>query len=116
MEGSFLAALEGIKRSHPHHLVRGLYYLGNFHIWKIIIYLENWEDLEDYKPDFWVSINDDIFQKWKEGCMEHSLLRGEVSFSYLHYYTGLAQKRGAEVGTKVFFPNMETHHKSMPSL
>jgi hypothetical protein len=28
------------------------------------------------------------------------LLRGEISFDYLHYYTGLAAKRGAEVGVK----------------
>jgi hypothetical protein len=28
------------------------------------------------------------------------LLRGEISFDYLHYYTGLAAKRGGEAGVK----------------
>ena len=37
MEGSFLAALPGIVRTLPAHVVRGLYYL------------ENWEDLEEYQ-------------------------------------------------------------------
>jgi hypothetical protein len=38
--------------------------------------------------------------KWKEACEQHQLLRGEISFDYLHYYVGLAAKRGAEVGVK----------------
>lgn len=87
MEGSFLAALAGIQRKDPAHLVRGLYYL------------ENWEDLEEYHPDLWVDVSD-AFEPWTEACKEHQLLRGEVSFSYLHYYTGLAAKRGAEVGVR----------------
>ena len=37
---------------------------------------------------------------WTTACREHQLLRGEISFDYLHYYTGLAAKRGAEVGVK----------------
>lgn len=87
MEGGFLAALPGIVREHPAHLIRGLYFL------------ENWEDLEDYKPDLWVDVSD-VFDRWVEACREHQLLRGEISFNYLHYYTGLAAKRGAEVGVK----------------
>jgi LmbE family N-acetylglucosaminyl deacetylase len=87
MEGGFLAALPGIQRSDPAHLIRGLYYL------------ENWEDLEDYQPDLWVDVSD-VFDRWVEACRCHQLLRGEVSFGYLHYYTGLAAKRGAEVGVK----------------
>ncbi|HOB76025.1 MAG TPA: PIG-L family deacetylase [Phycisphaerae bacterium] len=87
MEGGFLAALPGIQRSEPAHLIRGLYYL------------ENWEDLEDYQPDLWVDVSD-VFDRWVEACRCHQLLRGEVSFGYLHYYTGLAAKRGAEVGVK----------------
>ncbi len=87
MEGGFLAALAGIRRKDPAHLIRGLYYL------------ENWEDMEDYHPDLWVDVTD-VFDRWVEACREHQLLRGEISFNYLHYYTGLAAKRGAEVGVK----------------
>jgi N-acetylglucosamine malate deacetylase 1 len=87
MEGGFLAALPGIKREQPAHLVRGIYYL------------ENWEDMEDYHPDLWVDVTE-VYDRWVEGCREHQLLRGEVSFDYLHYYGGLAAKHGAEVGVK----------------
>lgn len=87
MEGGFLAALPGIKRTEPAHLIRGLYYL------------ENWEDLEEYHPDLWLDVTD-VFDTWVAGCREHQLLRGEVSFNYLHYYTGLAAQHGAEVGVK----------------
>ncbi len=87
MEGGFLAALPDIKRSQPAHLIRGLYYL------------ENWEDLEEYTPDLWVDVTG-VFDTWQAACREHQLLRGEISFDYLHYYSGLAAKRGAEVGVK----------------
>jgi LmbE family N-acetylglucosaminyl deacetylase len=87
MEGGFLAALPGIERDQPAHLIRGLYYL------------ENWEDMEDYHPDLWVDVTE-AFDTWVKACGEHQLLRGEISFDYLHHYTGLAAKRGAEVGVK----------------
>jgi len=87
MEGGFLAALPGIKRDQPAHLIRGLYYL------------ENWEDMEDFQPDLWVDVTA-VFDRWVDACREHKLLRGEISFDYLHYYTGLAAKHGAEVGVK----------------
>jgi len=87
MEGGFLAALPGIQRQAPAHLIRGLYYL------------ENWEDLEEYQPDLWIDVSG-VFDRWVEACRCHELLRGEISFDYLHYYTGLAAKRGAEVGAK----------------
>jgi LmbE family N-acetylglucosaminyl deacetylase len=87
MEGCFLAALPGIQRPQPAHLVRGLYYV------------ENWEDMEDYHPDLWVDTTD-VFDMWTDACREHQLLRGEISFDYLHFYKGLAAKRGAEVGVK----------------
>jgi LmbE family N-acetylglucosaminyl deacetylase len=87
MEGGFLAALPGIRRAQPAHLIRGLYYL------------ENWEDREDYHPDLWVDVSG-VFDTWTDACREHQLLRGEVSFDYLHYYSGLAATHGAEVGVK----------------
>jgi LmbE family N-acetylglucosaminyl deacetylase len=87
MEGGFLAALPGIERDHPAHLIRGLYYL------------ENWEDTEDYQADLWIDVTE-VCDTWRDACREHQLLRGEISFDYLHYYQGLAAKRGAEVGVK----------------
>jgi len=87
MEGGFLAALPDVKREQPAHLMRGLYYL------------ENWEDMEEYQPDLWVDVTG-VFEQWQQACREHQLLRGEISFDYLHYYTGLAAKRGVEVGVK----------------
>jgi N-acetylglucosamine malate deacetylase 1 len=87
MEGGFLAALPGIERDQPAHLIRGLYFL------------ENWEDMEEYHPDMWLDVSD-VFDQWVDACREHQLLRGEISFDYLHYYTGLAAKHGAEVGVK----------------
>lgn len=87
MDGGFQAALPAIQRKDPAHLIRGLYYL------------ENWEDLEDYHPDLWIDVTE-VVDTWQAACREHQLLRGEISFDYLHYYTGLAAKRGAEVGAK----------------
>ena len=87
MEGGFLAALPGIKRDETAHLIKGLYYL------------ENWEDMEDYNPDLWIDVSE-AYETWIKACECHQLLRGEVSFSYLHYYKGLAAKRGAEIGVK----------------
>lgn len=87
MEGGFLAALPDVQRELPAHLIRGLYYL------------ENWEDMEDYHPDLWVDVSG-VLDVWQSACREHQLLRGEISFDYLHYYTGLAAKRGSEVGVK----------------
>lgn len=87
MEASFLAALPAIERSQPAHVIKGMYYL------------ENWEDLEEYQPDLWLDVSDAL-PTWQKACAEHQLLRGEISFNYLHYYVGLAAKRGAEVGVK----------------
>jgi len=87
MEGGCLAALPGIVRERPAHLIRGLYYL------------ENWEDMEDFHPDLWVNVSE-AMDRWVEACSEHALLRGEIAFNYLHYYRGLAAKRGAEVGVR----------------
>jgi LmbE family N-acetylglucosaminyl deacetylase len=87
MEGGFLAALPGIERARPAHLIRGLYFC------------ENWEDMEDYQPDLWIDVSG-AFDTWVRACSEHALLRGEISFQYLHYYRGLAAKRGAEIGVK----------------
>lgn len=87
MEGGFLAALPGIARAQPAHLIRGLYFC------------ENWEDLEDYHPDLWIDVSD-VFDTWVRGCEQSELLRGGIAFDYLHYYTGLAAKRGAEIGVK----------------
>jgi len=55
--------------------------------------------MEDYHPDLWLDVSD-VLDVWQDACREHALLRGEISFDYLHYYTGLAAKRGAEVGVK----------------
>ena len=87
MEASFRAALPAVERTLPAHVIRGMYYL------------ENWEDLEEYQPDLWLDVSDAL-PIWKRACEEHQLLRGEISFDYLHYYVGLAAKRGAEVGVK----------------
>lgn len=87
MEASFLAALPAIERKEPAHLIKGMYYL------------ENWEDLEEYQPDLWLDVSEAL-PIWKRACEKHQLLRGEISFDYLHYYIGLAAKRGAEVGVK----------------
>jgi LmbE family N-acetylglucosaminyl deacetylase len=87
MEGGFLAALPGIKRKEPAHLIRGLYFC------------ENWEDMEEYHPDLWIDVSG-VFDTWVEACRHSQLLRGEISFKYLDYYTGLAAKRGAEIGVR----------------
>jgi LmbE family N-acetylglucosaminyl deacetylase len=87
MEGGFLAALPGIERGQPAHLIRGLYYC------------ENWEDMEDYHPDLWVDVSES-FDTWVKACEKSQLLRGEISYSYLQHYKGLAAMRGAEVGVK----------------
>ena len=110
----------------PRGSLRGMYFAMHFHnfyhlasdaeivrytedlaLWGVnavmVIYpflnLENWEDLEEYQPDLWVDVTN-AFDTWRAACGEHELLRGEISFDYLHYYSGLAAKRGAEVGVK----------------
>lgn len=87
MEGGFLAALPGIERELPAHLVRGLYFC------------ENWEDMEEYEPSLWVDVSDS-FDTWVAACEKSQLLRGEISYKYLQHYKGLAAMRGAEVGVK----------------
>lgn len=87
MEGGFLAALPGIERELPAHLMRGMYFC------------ENWEDMEDYHPDLWVDVSDS-FDTWVAACEKSQLLRGEISYAYLQHYKGLAAMRGAEVGVK----------------
>lgn len=87
MEGGFLAALPSFERKDPAHLIKGLYFC------------ENWEDREDYQPDLWIDVSD-VFDTWVEACETSELLRGEISFQYLHHYKGLAAVRGAEVGVK----------------
>jgi hypothetical protein len=55
--------------------------------------------MEDYHPDLWLDVSD-AFETWVRGCEEQQLLRGEISFNYLHHYKGLAAKRGCEIGVK----------------
>jgi LmbE family N-acetylglucosaminyl deacetylase len=86
MEGTFWAALPGIRRKLPAHQIAALYFA------------ENWEDPFDYKPDFWIDVSK-VYDEWIEALKCHALFRGEVArFDYMRYYTGLTAMRGAEVG------------------
>ena len=73
MEGGFLAALPDVRREHPAHLIRGLYYL------------ENWEDEEGYQPDLWVDVRERLGMLTKEKYHRHARYGYARGYQAQHY-------------------------------
>lgn len=83
----FYAALPTLERDHPPHAA------------SLLLFGENWEDDEDFKPDHLVDVTDG-FTPWLEAAEQYELARGLSSFPYLDYYTSLYRLRGCIRGTR----------------
>jgi LmbE family N-acetylglucosaminyl deacetylase len=78
----FYAALPSVKRSHPPHSVRSLYFP------------ENWEDMDGWRADVYLDVTD-IWDDYLAMLKTHELMRGGIStFRYYDYYNALGTTRG----------------------
>jgi LmbE family N-acetylglucosaminyl deacetylase len=88
MESLFLARLPAFVRQHGAHGPSK------------VLYAENWEDEDGFKPDLYVDVAD-VFDRYIEAIHAYSLFRGEVvTFAYEQWYRGASELRGAEGGFK----------------
>jgi LmbE family N-acetylglucosaminyl deacetylase len=88
MESLFLARLAAFER---HYAAHGP---------SKVLYAENWEDEDGFKPDLYLDVAD-VFDRYIETIHAYSLFRGEVvSFAYEQWYRGASELRGAEGGFK----------------
>ena len=88
MESLFLARLPAFKREHAAHGPSK------------VLYAENWEDEDGFKPDLYLDVAD-VFDRYIEAIHAYSLFRGEVvTFAYEQWYRGASELRGAEGGFK----------------
>ncbi|TME88730.1 MAG: PIG-L family deacetylase [Chloroflexi bacterium] len=88
MESLFLARLPAFQRRHPAHGPSK------------VLYAENWEDEDGFKPDLYLDVTD-VFDRYVEAIHAYSLFRGEVvTFAYEQWYRGACEMRGAEGGFK----------------
>ncbi|HEX7055786.1 MAG TPA: PIG-L family deacetylase [Bacilli bacterium] len=85
----FYAALKTIERALPAHRAEKLYFA------------DNWEDPFDYKPDVFVEIPDEAYERWVKAMNVYAYARGETSnFPFIEYYKALTIVRGAPAGFK----------------
>lgn len=84
--GIFLAALPTLSRQHPAHRPRAL------------LFGENWEDDEDFRPEHLVDVSPGK-TSWNAAIREYELARGLSSFPYVDYYSALYRMRGCLAGT-----------------
>jgi LmbE family N-acetylglucosaminyl deacetylase len=88
MESLFLARLPAFVRQHAAHGPSK------------VLYAENWEDEDGFKPDLYLDVAD-VFDRYIEAIHAYSLFRGEVvTFAYEQWYRGASELRGAEGGFK----------------
>jgi hypothetical protein len=103
MESLFLASLPAFKREYPAH--------QNFRLY----YAENWEDLDDFRPNLYLDVTD-VWPEYLAAIHAYSLFRGEVSsFPYEQWYDGASTMRGAMVGVPraVAFMRPESHARHL---
>lgn len=63
-----------------------------------MLYAENWEDSEGFKPYFFYNVTE-AFPLWKEAIKKLWLTEHSRDFKYLRYYEALAITRGALIKT-----------------
>jgi LmbE family N-acetylglucosaminyl deacetylase len=86
MQAIFYAGLPAIKRAHPAHSVPA------------VLYAENWEDMDDFKPDLYLDVTD-VYDRWIEAASQYELFSGAISgFRYRDYYQALTITRGCLAG------------------
>lgn len=79
----FKAGLRAFAREYPAHSPRA------------VLYAENWEDMENYKPDIYLDVSD-VFEDYLKLLKTHALMRESYSsFRYFDYYQALGTVRGA---------------------
>ncbi len=83
VEARFLAGLGRLDRPRPAVWVDHL------------LFAENWEDMEGYRPDVSVDVSD-VFDTWLRACACYEIFRdpGAGGFRYRDYYVALATMRG----------------------
>lgn len=84
--GVFYAALPTLSRPRPAHRPRAL------------LFGENWEDDEDFRPEHLVDVSAGM-TSWETAIREYELARGLSSFPYVDYYSSLYRMRGCLAGT-----------------
>lgn len=84
--GIFYAALPTLSRPHPAHRPR------------VLLFGENWEDDEDFRPEHLVDVSPGM-ASWENAIREYELARGLSSFPYVDYYSSLYRMRGCLAGT-----------------
>lgn len=79
----FKAALPAFKREYSAHSAR------------MLLYSENWEDMENYSADIYLDVSD-VFEDYLALLKTHALMRESYSsFRYYDYYAALGAMRGA---------------------
>jgi LmbE family N-acetylglucosaminyl deacetylase len=82
----FYAGLKTFEREYPAHRPKKIYFA------------ENWEDMENFRPEIYLDTTD-VFDRYIEAIHAYSLFRGEVvPFRYEQWYRGASKMRGAEAG------------------
>jgi LmbE family N-acetylglucosaminyl deacetylase len=82
----FFAGLKAFEREYPPHRPSKIYFA------------ENWEDMEDFKPEIYLDTTE-VFDRYIEAIHAYSLFRREVvPFQYEQWYRGASIMRGAEAG------------------
>ncbi len=86
-DAQFYAALPAIQRRGPDGEDLPAHYAG-------ILYSENWEDMEGYRPDVYLDVTE-VWEDYLGVLRSHEFIRGGVStFRYLDYYSALGITRG----------------------
>ena len=79
----FYAAIAGFERELPRHFARRL------------LFAENWEDAEDFRPYLYADVSDG-YALWFRAIGHHTFAVRSASFAYRDYYAALKRVRGAE--------------------
>lgn len=84
--GVLFAGLPTLSSTHPPH-IPGL-----------ILFGENWEDDEGFRPEHLVDVSPGM-QRWHRAIRAYELGRGLSSFPYVDFYSSLYRMRGCLAGT-----------------
>lgn len=86
-DAQFFAALPAIRRTSPDGQELPAHFAP-------VLYSENWEDMEGYRPDLYLDVTD-VWDDYLKVLCSHEFIRGGIStFRYLDYYSALGITRG----------------------
>lgn len=93
----FKAGLPAFKRENPAHSP------------SLVLYSENWEDMENYSADIYLDVTE-VFDDYLKLLKTHALMRERYSsFRYYDYYEALGQMRGCLGGFSKAVTLMRSH-------